>query len=135
MTHWCNRSYLILKLCPDGYYSGSASASCSQCPAGQECFDGSSYLSTPVDCSAGTYSPLGTSTCLNCATGMHQVNKKITKINENDIQKKCILYLMSKMYRWDFNIIIHDLSRSAWYSFWKSSQLNIFIIFYSIDIL
>ena len=68
-----NKSSTLHKFqtCPDGYYSGAAEGSCSQCPAGQYCFDGSNVIS-PADCSAGYYSPLGQSTCTACTQGKYE---------------------------------------------------------------
>ena len=59
--------------CAEGYYSGAAAASCSQCPAGKMCYDGANYVS-PSDCSAGTYSGLGDVICTNCDSGTRRVN-------------------------------------------------------------
>ena len=62
---------LYQQKCADGYYSGSQASSCTQCPAGQYCFDGSNYVS-PQDCAAGTKSALGESTCSACAQGKNK---------------------------------------------------------------
>ena len=59
---------ILLQKCPDGFYSNAAASSCSQCPAGQKCFDGSNYV-TPADCPAGTFSRLGDIECSNCNPG------------------------------------------------------------------
>jgi hypothetical protein len=58
----------ILQQCPDGYYSAAKASTCSQCPAGQKCFDGSNYIN-PTNCDAGYYSLLGDSSCTACAAG------------------------------------------------------------------
>ena len=59
----------MFQRCPDGFYSTGASSSCSSCPAGQKCFDGS-VSTSPSDCSAGSYSAAGETTCTSCASGL-----------------------------------------------------------------
>ena len=57
-----------MQQCPDGYYSLSMASSCSICPAGQYCFDGTNHV-TPANCAAGEYSARGESTCSTCESG------------------------------------------------------------------
>ena len=58
--------------CPDGFYSlgGATAGSCTVCPAGQFCFDGSDYIA-PQDCLAGDYSRSGETVCSACELGTY----------------------------------------------------------------
>lgn len=54
------------KACPIGQYSYSQSSSCSPCPGGHYCTNGTSPVVPPVPCPFGFYSPIGSGECQSC---------------------------------------------------------------------
>lgn len=70
---------IFLQKCPDGYYSATKAGSCSQCPAGQKCFDGTNFIS-PTNCAVGFFSALGQSTCTQCESGTGVYEKRTVTV-------------------------------------------------------